>query len=103
MLNVPIEGGSEVKNSAEGFEADSGSGCFVVVDAKDLGEAFGNVANFISSDVSCVVAFAFADKFPFERALTTGDGGSGDEDENFEVRETLKFFSPSSNPIFSFR
>ena len=89
MLDVPVEGGSEVKDGVEGFEADSGSGCFVIIDAEDLGKPFGNISDFVPSDVTRIVAFAFADKLAFERTLTTWNGRSGDKNENFEVRKTL--------------
>ena len=89
MLDVPVEGGSEVKDGVEGFEVDSGSGCFVIIDAEDLGKPFGNISDFVPSDVTRIVAFAFADKLAFERMLTTWNGRLGDENENFEVRKTL--------------
>ena len=45
--------------------------------------------DFVPSDVTRIVAFAFADKLAFERTLTTWNGRSGDENENLEVCETL--------------
>jgi hypothetical protein len=73
MLEVPVKGGSEVEDGAEGFKANGGGGSFVVVNAILLGKAFGYIADFVSNYVPRVVVFAFADKFAFKWTLSGGD------------------------------
>jgi hypothetical protein len=61
LLDVPIEGSSDVKESTEGFESCSGGCSFVVIDAVVLSIALCDITDFVSDDVSGVVMFAFAD------------------------------------------
>ena len=103
MLEVPVESGSEVENGAERFKADGWGSCLVVVNAVLLGKPFGDIADFVTNDVAGVVVFAFADKFPFERALTRWDVGFGDENEYFEILEAFEFFAATGNPVFALR
>ena len=50
MLEVPIKGGGKMENGTEGFKADGRGGSFVIVNAVLLGEAFGDVSDFVSND-----------------------------------------------------
>jgi len=73
VLDVPVHRRGEVHEGAERFKAGCWHGRFLVVDPETLGESFCDVAHFISYDVSHVIAFAFAHKFPFKRASSARD------------------------------
>jgi hypothetical protein len=102
VLNVPVQRGGDVKYGAEGLETGSGCGGFVVVDKVPLSKAFGNVSDFVSSDVAVIVAFAFADKLASQRFLASWDGSARYEDENVEVVETFEFIPSPCDPKFPF-
>jgi hypothetical protein len=85
MLNVPVQNSSYVKQGAERFKPSSGSRGLIIVDAIALGKTFSNITNFVSSDVSSIVTFTFANQFTLERTLATRDIRAGNQDEDIEV------------------
>jgi hypothetical protein len=102
LPEVPIKGGSDMENCAEGLKTDCRHGGFVIVDTVTLGKSFRDVADLVPDNLTGVIALSFAYEFAFEGALATWDFGTGDEDEDLKVLETLDFVTGASDPVFMF-
>jgi len=61
LVEFPAKRGSNVGDSTEGLQMGSQSHHLVEIKARDLGEAFGNISDFVSNYLSHVITFMLAD------------------------------------------
>ena len=80
-----------------------GCSCFGEVNVVPLGEPFGNISDFVTSDVASIVTFTFANEFALERSLSRENIRARDEDKNIQVSQAFEFILDAGHPVFAFR
>ena len=86
--------------SMERLETSGGCSSLFIVHEVALCKALSDIVYFISGNVAHIILFPFADKLTPKGALTMWYVSARHEDENFQVRQTLKFVTGTGDPVY---